>query len=171
MARRITAMTTLTPTSTADTTNLVDATYPFLLRGGSATQRNDVYEITLSGQAAATAPTIMLVALSSQVGTGGNTLGAGQTDAPTDSATAALPAAALTGNSNATNKPQRSATLHLHNMSLNAYGGIARVGSASSDRSIITIAGASANLGEITVSAFTGGTPGLIGGHMIYESA
>ena len=33
MARRIVSITTITPTATADTTNLVDATYPFLLQG------------------------------------------------------------------------------------------------------------------------------------------
>lgn len=170
MARRVVAITTITPTATADTTNLVDATYPFLLRGGSATQINYVFEITLSGQAATTAPTLMIAAMDSTVGTGTNTNGTGQTDAPVHPATAALAAPALTGNSNATTKPQRSSTLHLHNMSLNAFGGISRIGNANGDRPVVTLVGNTANLGELSVSAFTGGTPGLIGGHMVYES-
>lgn len=170
MARRIVSITTQTPTATADTTNLVDATYPFLLRGGSGTQRNDVFEITFGGQASSTSVVILLVAMDSTVGTGSNTNGSGQTDAPTDAATAALAAPALTGNSNATTKPQRSSTLHLHNMSFNAYGGICRVGQANSERPIITLVGASASTGELSVSAFTAGGGGPIGGYMVYES-
>jgi hypothetical protein len=33
---------TITPTATADTTNLVDSTYPFALQGASSTQRTKV---------------------------------------------------------------------------------------------------------------------------------
>ncbi len=170
MARRVTSITTLTPTATADATNLVDATFPFLLRGGSATQRNDVFEIMFGGQASSTSVVIILVGWDSIVGTGTNTMGTGQTDAPTDAATAALAAPALTGNSNATTKPQRSSTLHLHNMSFNAYGGIAKMGQANAERPIATLIGASANTGELSCSAFTGGGGGPIGGHMVYES-
>src|SRR5271168_2711012 len=113
MARRITAMTTLTPTATADATNLVDATYFFLLQGGSATQYNRIWEISLSGQAASSSsPTVVLLGRDSTVATGTNTLGAGQTDAYKSPFTAALSAPAVVGNSNATTKPQRSSSLH-----------------------------------------------------------
>src|SRR5215472_220527 len=123
MARRTVSLTTLTPTATADTTNLVDATYPFLLQGGTATQVNKVWEISLSGQAASSSsPTFMLLSRDSQIGTT-NSLGTGENDAANDGSTAALTNPPLTGNTNASQKPQRSSSLHLANLSLNAFGG------------------------------------------------
>lgn len=168
MAKRIVSVTTITPTATADTTNLVDATYPFALQGGSATQRSNVLEIMMGGQATSSTPTYMVLGRDSQVGSGGNSNGAGQTDAALDAATAALAAPALTGNTNVTNKPQRSSTLHLLNLSFNAFGGIVRWVAAPGEE--ISIVGASASLGEVSLSAFTGGTPGAMGAHMIYET-
>jgi hypothetical protein len=173
MARRIVAITTITPTATGDTANLVDATYPFLLLGGSASQLNRIHEVSISGQAPTTSsPTYMLLARDSTVATGTNTNGAGQTDAAVDFATAALAAPALTGNSNATTKPQRSSTLHLLNCSLNAFGGsyFWRANKVDECPTIFGNSNVSPLLGEVSLSAFTGGTPGAIGAHMIYES-
>jgi len=170
MARRITSVTTMTPTATADTTNLVDATYPFLLQGGSATQLNRIWEISISGQAASSSsPTFMILARDSTVASGTNTLGAGQTDASKDPATVALAAPPVTGNSNATTKPQRSSTLHLENCSLNAFGGV-YFWRANRVEETISVLGNTASFGEISLSAFTGGTVGAIGAHMEYES-
>lgn len=170
MARRIVSVTTMTPTATADATNLVDATYPFLLRGGSGTQFSNIWEISISGQAASSSsPTFMIAALDSTVGTGTNTNGTGQTDAPINPATAALAAPALTGNSNATIKPQRSASLHLLNCSLNAYGG-SFFWRANKMDECLQVLGNTASLGEFSLSAFTGGTAGAIGSHAIYET-
>ena len=168
MARRIVSITTITPTATADATNLADATYPFLLQGGSSTQQNRIHEISISGQASASSsPTFMLLARDSTVAVT-NSSGTGQTDAAMDTATAALAAPALVGNTNTT-KPQRSATLHLLNASLNAYGG-SFFWRANKVDECIDIVGNTASLGEVSLSAFTGGTPGAIGAHMIYES-
>ena len=170
MARRIVSVTTITPTATADAANLVDATYPFLLQGGSGSQLNRIWEVSISGQAPTTsAPTYMLLSRDSIVATGTNTNGAGQTDAAQDPATAALAAPAVTGNSNATTKPQRSATLHLLNCSLNAFGG-SYFWRANRIEECPAVLGNTASLGEASLSAFTGGTPGAIGAHMIYES-
>ena len=170
MARRIVSVTTQTPTATADTTNLVDATYPFLLKGGSSTQINRIHEVSISGQAASSSsPTFMVLAFDSTVATGTNTNGTGQTDAPMDSSTAALSAAAITGNSNATTKPQRAATLHLMNCSLNAFGGV-YFWRANKIDECVGVYGNTANIGEVSLSAFTGGTPGACGFHMVYES-
>ena len=170
MARRIMAITTITPTATADTTNLVDATYVGVVRGGSTTQQNKIHEISISGQAASSSsPTFMLLSLDVVVGTGSNTLGTGQTDAAMDTSTAALAAPALTGNSNATLKPQRAPTLHLMNCSLNAFGGVYFWRANKWDECPTTL-GNAINVGEISLSAFTGGTPGAIGAHVIYES-
>lgn len=166
MAKRIVSITTLTPTATADTTNLVDATYPFLVQGGSATQRVMISEVEISGQASSSSPTIMLLSRDSTV-CATNSNGTGQTDAAADAATAALAAPALTGNTNTT-KPQRSASLHLLNLSVNAFGGITRWVAYPGEE--ISTVGASASLGEVSLSAFTGGTPGAVGAHLVYES-
>jgi hypothetical protein len=174
MARRIVSVTTQTPTATADTTNLAIGTFPFLLQGGSATQINYIWEISISGQAAATSsPTFMILAGSSTVGTGTDTKGTGQTDSPVNPATAALGSVQRTGNSPGTVVPQRSSTLHLANCSLNAFGGNYFWRANKVDECFQTIgnvAPATGTLGEITLSAFTGGTPGAIGAHMIYEA-
>jgi hypothetical protein len=168
MARRIVAVTTITPTATADTTNLADATYPNILQGGSGTQLNKVWEISINGQAASSSsPTFMLLSRDTTVAVT-NSNGTGQTDAPMDPATAALSAAALTGNTNTT-KPQRSATAHLMNCSLNAFGGVF-FWRANRLEECPSVLGNTQPLGEMSLSAFTGGTPGAIGTHMIYES-
>lgn len=166
MAKRIVSMTTLTPTAIADTTNLTDALYPFLLQGGSTTQRINILEVQMGGQAGASAPTFMLLSRDSTVAVS-NTTGAGQTDAAMDPSTAALAAPPLIGNTNTT-KPQRSSTLHLLNLSFNAFGGIVKWNPGTPDQAPAVL-GNTASLGEVSLSAFTGGTPGLMGAHMIYE--
>ena len=174
MARRITAFTTLTPTATADTTNLVDNTYPFLIRGGSTTQVNYIWEVSITGQAASSSsPTFMLLSIDSTVSSGTATFGSGGTDTAMDPATAALGAPVVAANSFATTKPQRSATAHLLNCSLNAYGGNF-FWRANRVEECVKLAGSAAPAtglaGEASLSAFTGGTAGAIGAHMIYES-
>lgn len=165
MAKRSLSLTTFTPTATADTANLVDATYFGIIQGGSATQRIEVQEIYLGGQAAASAPTIMTLARDSTIAVTVS-LGTGQNDAALDGAVAALAAPPVVGNT-ATTKPQRSSTAKLLNLSFNAFGGIVRWVAAPGEE--VRITGASANTGELSLSAFTGGTPGAMGGHIIYE--
>ena len=165
MAKRITSITTITPTAVADTTNITDASYPFLLQGGTSTQRINVLELYSGGQAGASSPMIMVLSRDSTVAAT-NSYGTGQMDAALDAATAALAAAPLSGNTNGT-KPQRSSTLHLLNLSFNAFGGIVRWVAAPGEE--ISLVGNTASLGEVSYSAFTGGTMGAIGAHMIYE--
>lgn len=174
MARRIVSLTTLTPTAFGDTSNMTDSTYVAVIQGGSATQINWIWEVSISGQAASSSsPTFMVLAYDSQVGTGSNTRMSGQKDAPINPATAALAAPVLTGNLFATNKPQRSSTLGLQNCSLNAFGGV-YFWRANRVEECPVVAGnaapATGLAGEVSLSAFTGGTPGAIGSHMIYES-
>jgi hypothetical protein len=161
-------MTTLTPTAFADTSTLTDALYPHLLQGGTSSQLNKVWEISLNGQAASSSsPTFMLLSRDTIVAAT-NSTSAGQTDQALDSATAALAAPALVGTTNTT-KPQRSATGHLANCSLNAFGGV-YFWRANRAEECFTLVGNTSPLGEVSVSAFTGGTPGAIGSHVIYES-
>lgn len=165
MAKRSVQQTSITPSATGDTTNLADNTYPFVVQGGSATQRINILEVMIAGQAAASAPTFMQLARDSTVGV---TAAAGShTDAPLDAATAALAAAPVVGSGFSGTKPQRSSSLKLLNLALNAFGGIVRWVAAPGEE--ISIVGNTASLGEVSLSAFTGGTPGLLGAHMIYE--
>jgi hypothetical protein len=169
MAKRSLQIKTFTPTATADATNLVDNTYFGFIQGANATQRINIQEVYLGGQAGASSPTIMVLARDSTVAAGTPALGTNQTDAALDSATAALAAPPITGNTVVTTKPQRSATAQLLNLSFNAFGGIVRWVAAPGEE--ISQAGNAASLGETSLSAFTGGTPGLMGGHIIYEPA
>jgi hypothetical protein len=165
MAKRSLSTTNITPTATADAAALVDSTYLGAILGASATQRTNILEVQMGGIAAASAPSIMLLARDSTVA---GTLVLGSTfDASLDAATAALAAPAVVGNS-ATTDPQRSATLHLLNLTFNAFGGIVRWVAAPGEE--ISIVGLAASTGEVSLSAFTGGTPGAMGSHIIYET-
>jgi hypothetical protein len=55
----------------------------------------------------------------------------------------------------------------LLNLSFNAFGGIVRWVAAPGQE--IGMLGNTASLGEISLSAYTGGTPGLMGSHFILE--
>lgn len=165
MANRIVSVTTLTLTAFADTTNMTDATYPFLVQGGTSTQRIDILEIYWGGQSTSSATAFLLLARDSTVAAT-NSNGTGQTDAALDPSTAALAAPALTGNTNTT-KPQRSSTLHLLNLSGNAYGGVVRWVAPPAPYGP-TVLGNTASLGEASFSCFTGGS-GIVGAHMIYS--
>lgn len=169
MAKRSVSHKTITPTATADTTNLVDSTYPFALQGASGTQRTNVIELYMGGQAGASSPTFMVLGRDSQIATGSLTSDTNLLDQALDGATAALAAPVATFNKAATNKPQRSASLGgLLNLSFNAFGGIVRWVAAPGEE--ISMVGNTASLGELSLSAFTGGTAGLLGGHAIYET-
>jgi hypothetical protein len=169
MAKRTVSHRSLTPTATADTTNLVDSTYPFAIQGASPTQKTKVSEIMLTGQAGASSPTLMVLGRDSQIATGSLTADATLNDAANDPATAALAAPVVAFNKAATNKPQRSVTLGcLANLSFNAFGGLLRW-VAPPDGEILMV-GNTASLGELSLSAFTGGTAGLLGAHMVYET-
>ena len=165
MAKRSMQRTTFTPTAFADAANLTDSLYCGAIVGGSATQRVNILEVYLGGQAGASSPTIMQLSRDS---TAAATLGTPTTtDAPLDSATAALAAPTLAGDV-WTTKPQTSATLKPLNLAFNAFGGIVRWVAAPGEE--ITQTGASANTGSTSLGAFTGGTPGLMGSHVIFEA-
>ena len=70
MGKRIASCTTLTPTAFADASNMTDGTYPMCFQGGSTTQRWNIVEVYLGGQAGASSPTIMLLSFDSGVATG-----------------------------------------------------------------------------------------------------
>ena len=156
MAKWVFKVSTFTPVAVADTANFTDEGYMGLM-GGSATQRIDISDVYLGGQATSSAPTLMILGR--------------------DSTVQATPTALSTGNSNAalqiafvasTTKPQRSATLAGLNLSYNAFGGIVRL-QLPPGSEFKMLGNTAALLGEVSLSAYTGGTPGLTGAHIIYE--
>jgi hypothetical protein len=155
---------TWTPTAVADTTNMTAAGF-VALQGGSSTQRSNILEVYMGGQATSSAPTIMVLARDSTVFSGA-TSNAVKVVA-LDPATAALAAPPLGQDVGSSTLPQRSSTLHLLNLSFNAFGGIVRWVAAPGEE--IGILGNTASLGEVSLSAYTGGTPGLMGSHIIFE--
>ena len=163
MARWAAAIPTWTPTAVADTTNMTDGGH-HTIQGGSATQRGELREVYLGGQASASAPTFMVLGRTSTVGA---TLTALRL-AALDPSTAAL-AAPPTSYAASTTKPQRSATLGmLLNLSFNAFGGIVRWYMGPDQ--VISYLGNTASLGELSLNAFSGGTPGLLGSNIVIET-
>lgn len=136
------------------------------LMGGSSTQILTLIELFMGGQAGASSPSIMVISRDSTVQATPTSLTTGDSNAAMDPATAALAAAQVAFHASTT-KPQRSATLHLLNLSYNAFGGVVRWVAAPGEEP--KVLGNTASLGEVSLSAYTGGTPGLTGSHLIYE--
>jgi hypothetical protein len=164
MARWVAQKTTWTPVAVADTTNMTAAGF-VAIKGGSTTQRLNVWEVYMGGQAGASSPCIMVLARDSTVFSGATSNAVKNT--ALDPATAALAAPPLTQDVGSTTLPQRDTNLYLLNLSFNAFGGIVRWVMAPGEE--IGILGNAASFGEVSLSAFTGGTPGLMGSHIIYE--
>jgi len=165
MARYNVATTSITPTGTLDTANLVDSTYLAVLQGGTGTQQLKVNEVYMGGEAASSSsPSVMVFSRDSTVGTG--TTSGVYTTLLDATATAPGTTARLT-NTNGTTKPQRSSTGHLLHLSFNAYGGIVRWVARPGEE--LTIVGNTASLGECSLSAYSGGTPGQMSSHVIFE--
>ena len=158
---------TWTPVAVADATNFTDAGY-CALQGGSSTQRVNIYEIIMGGQAGSSAPAIFQFARDSTVGASITSLSSPNSAGPLDASTAAL-AAPVVGFVASSTKPQRSSSVTLGklNLSFNAFAGFVKW-RADHGEEFSTI-GASASLGEVSLSAFTGGSPGLLGSHILFE--
>lgn len=165
MAKRSFSVATWTPVAVADTIAMTSSGYMGLM-GGSSTQRLNVLEVYMGGQAGASTPTFMVLARDSTVNITPTALTTGQKDAALDASTAALAAPPVAFVAASTN-PQRSSTLGLLNLSYNAFGGIVRWVAAPGEE--ISVLGNTASLGEVSLSAYTGGTPGLMGAHIVYE--
>lgn len=165
MAKRTFSFMVYTPTAVADTSAYTASTYQALL-GGSATQMITINEVYLGGQSSASAPTIMVYSRDSIVGVTPTALTTGQTDAALDPFTAALTNAAVPFVT-ASTQPQRSVTLHLLNLTYNGFGGVVKWTAAPGQEP--KQYGNTQPLGQTSLSAYTGGTPGPQGSHIIYE--
>lgn len=166
MAKRSFKSASWTPVAVADAANFTNLGH-MTLQGGSSTQQTAVIEVYLGGQAASSSPCIMILAHDSTVGATLTALTTGESDAALHPATAAL-AAPVGTFTQSTTKPQRSSTLSLLNLSYNAFGGIVRWVAAPGEE--VWMLGNTASFGEVSLSAFTGGTPGLTGTHIVYET-
>lgn len=163
---------TITPgAGTADAVALTTLTF-MALQGGTGTQASFVDEIYMGGQAASTAPLIMLLGRDSTVMVGATTLVTPNANGPTHPSAGVLTAPAVGAITVATTFPQRSNTVTFakKNFTFNAFGGIVRSNYANTqDR--FGILGNTASLGEISLSSFTGSTAAAaIGAHIIYET-
>jgi hypothetical protein len=161
----------LTPgAGTADNVALPAAGWMELV-GGSALQTNFIDEIYMGGQAASTAPLIMILAPDSTKAATPTALATPNTNGPTNVNAGILTNPAV-GTVAATTPPTRtnSATVAKKNFTFNAFGGIVRANYANtSDR--FCIFSATAPAGAASLSSFTGSTAGAaIGAHILYET-
>jgi len=167
MAKRSFAHINWTPgAGTADGATLA-AGY-MALKGGSATQLIDILEFTVEGMAGASNPTPLILGYDSTIGTTPTALATPDSDGPLNPATAALALPPVSFVAAATN-PQRSSSTSSPKLSLgiNAFGGILRYNIAPTQQ--ISILGSGTSTGEISISPYTGGTPGLVQAHLLYE--
>ena len=155
-----------TPVGVLDTAAFTDNGYMGLM-GGSTTQRIDIYEVYMGGLATASAPCPMVLARDSTVQGTPTALTTAQSNAALDPATAALaaPQVAFTAS---TTKPQRAAALGKLAMGFNAFGGVVRINLPQGQE--FKLLGNAVNAGEASLSAYTGGTPGLMNAHILYET-
>lgn len=149
-----------TPVAVADTSAFTDEGY-MAVQGGSATQRIEFNEFYMGGLAAASAAAQMIIARDSTVGA---TATSGVMSAALDGS-ATAPGSLALAFSTSTTKPQRSATLQLLQLGFNAFGGVVRWVAPPGFE--ISTVGASASLGEISLSSGAAGTPGLMESHFI----
>jgi hypothetical protein len=165
MAKWSFAQESYTPVAVADTTNMTSGGY-MAVQGGSSTQRIDIQEVFMGGQAGASSPSFMTLARDSTVGASTSINNTGATNAALDPATAALVAPQVVFDT-ATTASKRSSSLAKLSLSFNAFGGIVRWVAPPGGE--FRMVGNTASLGEVSLSAFTGGTVGLQSGHIIYE--
>ena len=158
-----------TGTGTADAIALTTLQY-MALQGGTSTQVNFVEEVYMGGQATASAPVIMLLARDSTVVGTPTTLVTPNSNGPVNASAGVLTApavGAVTGGTQA--QRATSVTLGKKNFSFNLFGGIVKA-SYQNTQDRFGILGNTASLGEVSLSAFTGSTSGLVGSHILYET-
>jgi hypothetical protein len=156
----------LTPVAVLDAADFTNSGYMGLM-GGSTTQRIDIFEVYMGGLATASAPTPMVLGRDSTVQATPTALTTAESNGAMDPATAAL-AAPQVAFVASTTKPQRSASLAKIAMGFNAFGGTARWVAGPGGE--LKILGNTASLGEVSLSCYTGGTPGLMNASIMYET-
>lgn len=154
-----------TPTATADTTALANATYQ-ALAGGSASQILRVKEVMITGLAVASTPNNMVLARSSTIATTPTAITTPNTDGPVNNAATGLSTAPLAYTAAAAGSQRSSlASLARLNLGMNAFGGIVRWQAGPDQEWWIVGAGASV---ESVLSAVSLGG-GAVSSHITYE--
>lgn len=172
MSARLFSAANWTPTATPDTTNLANATY-MAIQGAAATQRTNILEVMVEGEATLSAVTYLQVAHDTQIAVGMSTLAAPNSDGPQDPSTGALGSPVVSFVAQATTAPQRAATITLSRLrlSLNTFGGIIKWNPWQPNMAF-AILGNTASNGEASLSAFTGSSGSAqVSAHIIYETA
>ena len=155
-----------TGTGTADATAISDAAH-HSIQSGTATQRGEIREIYIGGQATASAPAYFVFGRNTTVST---TVTSTQSQklAAIDPSTADLVANPKGFNAAGTSKPSRHTTSGmLLNLSMNGFGGIVRWYAGPDE--VIGYYGTAAASNELTLSCFTGSTSGLVGTNIVFE--
>lgn len=165
MAKWSFAVESFTPVGVLDAASFSDLGYMGLM-GGSTTQRIDISEVYIAGMATSSAPTPLVLARDSTIQITPTGLTTRESNAALDPATAALAAPQIAFTASST-KPQRSATAARWILGLNAFGGIVRY--ACQPGCEFRMLGNAVTNGESSLSCYTGGTPGLVHAHIIYE--
>ena len=165
MAKWAFKIATWTPVAVADGAAMTNDAFQGM-KGNSATQKFDISEIYMGGQGTSSAPMYMVFARSNLVGssTTASTMAAGN-QSPLDSqATTTLSSVIFTSSTTAPTRAQNGGLLSL---SYNGFGGIVRWVAPPGGE--IKGYGNAVSTGEMTLSAYTGGTPSAMGSHFVYE--
>ncbi len=121
----------------------------------------------MGGAATVSSPMLMTLARDSTAGVTPTALTTAMSDGPLDPATAALALPPVSYNQAGTG-PLRSATAARIMLPFNANGGVVRW-YAGDEHGVFRMLGATGPNGDASLSAYTGGTMGLMGSHIIYE--
>lgn len=163
MSRYSATWSQITAAAVADTVAFTAGQAPGFLRSGGATQELRINEVYIGGlENSASNRTEMILARTSTISVGALSVG---NLAVTDFKATAPGTVPSWGSTAATTFPQRSATLYLLNLSLNAYGGISRWQARVGEE--LTVYGNTASGGEVCLSSKLG--TGVTSGHILFE--
>ena len=162
MARYSATWSAITAAAVADTVAFTAGQAPGFLRSGAATQQLKINEVYIGGESGASNPTQMILARTSTISVGALSVG---NNAVTDFTSTAPGTIASWGSTAATTFPQRSSTLYLLQLSLNAFGAISRWQARYGEE--LTVYGNTASGGEVCLSSKVG--TGQTSGHILYE--
>lgn len=167
MAIRTFAVASFTTESVADTTGMANNKY-MGLKGGSSTQRTKIMGVYAAGlESSTSSPQKLLLAFDSTVVATPTALTTGESDTEDDPATAALAAPVVSFTAQSGTAPQR-AKKYLASCAFNAIGGVMNQQFPYGREP--SMLGTAVNAGEVSLSGFTGTTPGLISAHIKFET-
>lgn len=167
MGVRVFAVAGFTTEAVADTTGMANNKY-MGLKGGTSTQRTKILGVYAAGlETSTSSPQKLLLAFDSTVVVTPTALTTGESDTEEDPATAALTNPVISFTAQGGTAPQR-AKKYLASCAFNAIGGV--MNRAFPYGREPAMLGNAANAGEVSLSGFTGTTPGAISGEIRFET-